>query len=148
MINKDPHRYDDIIDLPHHISKDRHHMSLSDRAAQFAPFSALTGYEESIEETARKTEDEINLSQDELDELDLRFSIILDKINERPLITIKHFIPDEYKDGGSYIYSTFKLKRYDPLKRILIAEDKKEYDLDYIIEVDSQVIDDYFKNNL
>ena len=75
---KDPHRYDKIIDLPRFVSKNRKHMSNYDRAAQFAPFDALTGYDEAIEETGRTTENEVFLSESELEDLDMRFKIISD----------------------------------------------------------------------
>ena len=80
--------YEDIIGLPHFVSKNRRHMSLSDRAAQFAPFAALTGYEESISETARLTETEIEPGEAEREELDLKLKIIAEHINERPQISM------------------------------------------------------------
>ena len=91
----DPHRYDDIIHLPHFVSQNRKHMSLHDRAAQFAPFAALSGYDESIRETARLTDHEDELSESSLNELDMKLQIIRLHIKEQPLITVTYFIPDD-----------------------------------------------------
>ncbi len=143
MSEKDPHRYDDIIDLPHFVSKDRKHMSNYDRAAQFAPFDALTGYDEAIEETGRTTENEIVLGDYEMEVLEQKFQILLSRLNERPLIRIRYFIPDLYKDGGSYKEEEIVVRRIDMNKRILISEDKKSYDLAYIVNVSSDLFDDY-----
>lgn len=143
MSEKDPHRYDDIIDLPHFVSKDRRHMSNYDRAAQFAPFDALTGYDEAIEETGRTTENEIVLGGYEMEVLEQKFQILLSRLNERPLVKIRYFIPDLYKDGGSYKEEEVIVRRIDMNRRILISEDKKSYDLAYIVNVSSDLFDDY-----
>ena len=143
MSEKDPHRYDDIIDLPHFVSKDRRHMSNYDRAAQFAPFDALTGYDEAIEETGRTTENETVLGDYEMEVLEQKFQILLSRLNERPLVKIRYFIPDLYKDGGSYKEEEVIVRRIDMNRRILISEDKKSYDLAYIINVSSDLFDDY-----
>ncbi|MBP1530422.1 MAG: hypothetical protein ILA55_08015 [Erysipelotrichaceae bacterium] len=143
MSEKDPHRYDDIIDLPHFVSKDRRHMSNYDRAAQFAPFDALTGYDEAIEETGRTTENETVLGDYEMEVLEQKFQILLSRLNERPLVKIRYFIPDLYKDGGSYKEEEVIVRRIDMNRRILISEDKKSYDLAYIVNVSSDLFDDY-----
>ena len=143
MSEKDPHRYDDIIDLPHFVSKDRRHMSNYDRAAQFAPFDALPGYDEAIEETGRTTENETVLGDYEMEVLEQKFQILLSRLNERPLVKIRYFIPDLYKDGGSYKEEEVIVRRIDMNRRILISEDKKSYDLAYIINVSSDLFDDY-----
>ena len=143
MSEKDPHRYDDIIDLPHFVSKDRRHMSNYDRAAQFAPFDALTGYDEAIEETGRTTENETVLGDYEMEMLEQKFQILLSRLNERPLVKIRYFIPDLYKDGGSYKEEEVIVRRIDMNRRILISEDKKSYDLAYIVNVSSDLFDDY-----
>ena len=143
MSEKDPHSYDDIIDLPHFVSKDRRHMSNYDRAAQFAPFDALTGYDEAIEETGRTTENETVLGDYEMEMLEQKFQILLSRLNERPLVKIRYFIPDLYKDGGSYKEEEVIVRRIDMNRRILISEDKKSYDLAYIVNVSSDLFDDY-----
>ena len=143
MSEKDPHRYDDIISLPRFVSKGRRHMSNYDRAAQFAPFDALTGYDEAIEETGRTTENETVLGDYEMEVLEQKFQILLSRLNERPLVKIRYFIPDLYKDGGSYKEEEVAVRRIDMNRRILISEDKKSYDLAYIVNVSSDLFDDY-----
>ena len=81
-------RYDDIINLPHHVSANRHHMSMLERAAQFQPFRALTGYENAVQETARLTEDRIELTEDEKTLLDGKLQQLADDIASHPLATI------------------------------------------------------------
>lgn len=139
--NNDPNRYDDIINLPHFVSKNRNHMSLSDRAAQFAPFDALTGYSEAIKETGRQTEKEKELGEYELNELDMRLKIIESFIKDRPLVKIKYFILDEIKDGGTYQTASFNVKKINRNKRTLISTNDEEYDLDYIFSIESDVIE-------
>ena len=118
-------------------------MSNYDRAAQFAPFDALTGYDEAIEETGRTTENETVLGDYEMEMLEQKFQILLSRLNERPLVKIRYFIPDLYKDGGSYKEEEVIVRRIDMNRRILISEDKKSYDLAYIVNVSSDLFDDY-----
>ncbi|MBR0418458.1 MAG: hypothetical protein IJI66_04765 [Erysipelotrichaceae bacterium] len=140
---KDPHRYDKIIYLPRFVSRNRKHMSNYDRAAQFAPFDALTGYDEAIEETGRTTDNEVFLSESELEDLDMRFKIIAENIDQRPEVIIRYFVKDLYKDGGSYVEEMIRVKRIDLVMRILISEENRRYDLDYICEVNGALIDKY-----
>ena len=132
-------KYDDIIDLPHFVSRDRKHMSNHDRAAQFAPFAALTGYGEQIQETARLTDKEIILSEDEKDKLNEKLEILSMHISEKPVITIKYFEPDVRKDGGKYLTETITLRNIDTLNRLLISDKKEKYPLDYILNIDSSL---------
>ena len=106
MIEKDEHRYDDIIDLPHHTSKKHPRMPLLDRAAQFAPFAALTGHEAAIKETARLTEEEIELDENRKELLDLRLQQLQECLAEQPMVTVTYFKPDEKKAGGAYVSVT------------------------------------------
>lgn len=115
--------YDDIINLPHHQSKVRPQMSLYNRAAQFSPFSALTGYEDAIEETARLTENKHTLSDEETDMLNRKMALLKDKISEHPTISIRYFIPDELKDGGSYSTISGELRAIDSVNRLVILQD-------------------------
>lgn len=113
-------RYDDIINLPHHVSANRHHMSMAERAAQFQPFRALTGYEDAVRETARLTEDRIELTEDEKTLLDGKLQQLADDIASHPLATITWFQPDKKKTGGEYITTTGQLKKIDDFAGILI----------------------------
>ena len=143
MSEKDPHRYDDIIDLPRFISKGRRHMSNYDRAAQFAPFDALTGYDEAIEETGRTTENEIVLGESEMQMLDHRFAILREHINEMPVIRIRYFEPDMYKDGGTYLEEEVAVKKIDITGRLLFTNDKRHFDLDSIVSISGSIFDSY-----
>ena len=100
---KDVHRYDDIIQLPHHQSTKRAHMSLHDRAAQFAPFAALTGHDAAIEETARLTEDEIILDDTAVADINEKLYEISQHLSEKWKVSITYFRPDVKKQGGAYI---------------------------------------------
>ena len=139
MSLKDPHRYDDIIDLPRFVSKGRKHMSNYDRAAQFAPFDALTGFDEAVEETGRRTDSEVLLGENEIYQLDLRFQILKRHLEERPAVKIRYFVPDAYKEGGSYREEELVIKRIDLSQRMLYSEDGRGYDLDYIVDVASDL---------
>ena len=146
MSEKDPHRYDDIIDLPHFVSRNRRHMSNYDRAAQFAPFDALTGYSEAISETARLTQDEIILTESQKEILDRKFRILSAHINERPKVEIVYFMPDLYKEGGHYLNETITIRKIDLVQKILITSDQRKYELSSIIEVNGEIFDQYPEN--
>lgn len=118
--DKDPHRYDDMLDLPHHQSSTRSHMSIANRAAQFSPFAALTGYDDEIQETARLTDEKIELSDNEKEQLDEKLRIIAEHLNQCPTVSITHFVPDARKDGGSYMTYTGIVKRIDKLEQKVV----------------------------
>lgn len=114
--------YDDIINLPHHVS-DRHpHMPVLDRAAQFAPFAALTGYGDVIKETARLTEARPELSEDEKAEMDQTLRTVLNTQRENAQIVVTYFVPDAKKSGGAYRRAAGKIRRVDETEDILIVE--------------------------
>ena len=113
-------RYDDIIGLPHHVSTTHHRMSMLERAAQFQPFRALTGYEDAVRETARLTGDWVELTEDEKSLLDAKLQKLADDIASHPLATITWFQPDKKKTGGEYITTTGQLKKIDDFAGILI----------------------------
>lgn len=95
-------RYDEIINLPHHVSKTRPQMPMSDRAAQFAPFAALTGYDSALKETGRLTDEKIELDEEALTALDMKYQLLMDVFDDAPEVTITFFQPDERKAGGKY----------------------------------------------
>lgn len=136
MNNGDKHRYDSIINLPHHRSEKHPHMSAHNRAAQFSPFAALVGYDDAVEETARLTGSKISLSDDELAEINRKISALAEKISERPEITVTYFKPDELKDGGEYVTVTKGLKKIDEFERCLVFTDKREIPIDDIISIE------------
>ena len=129
-------KYDDIINLPHHVSKTRPRMSLEQRSAQFAPFAALTGYEEEISETGRLTTDRIELNEEAKQILDRTLQAITKKIATQPAVTITYFIPDTKKDGGAYITVSGYIKKIDEYRQVIILEDKTEIPINNIIGMD------------
>ena len=112
--------YDDIIDLPHHVSSTRPRMPMIDRAAQFQPFRALTGYEDAVRETARLTDRRIELTEEEKARLDAALQRLMDSISRRPQVSVTWFQPDKRKAGGAYVTTTGRLKKIDDLEGVLI----------------------------
>ena len=118
----DPRRYDDIIHLPHHVSETHPRMTRHDRAAQFAPFAALTGLDAAMGETARRTEQRIDLDENALEELDRK----LRDLEQRPggtAVAVTYFRPDGKKTGGAYLTAEGILRRVDSPARLLILAD-------------------------
>lgn len=131
--------YEDIIHLPHHVSTVRAHMSLHDRAAQFLPFAALTGYEDAIRETGRITQEQITLSESEIEGLNERLHILSEEAGSHPKICVTYFVPDEKKDGGAYETAEGYVKRIDEYRRILIMEDGRQIPMEDMIELDGDI---------
>lgn len=115
--------YDDIIDLPHHISRDHPQMSMSDRAAQFSPFAALTGYDDIIRESARWTDTARELDESQMVLLNGRLQTIADHPEPDYLVDIRWFKPDARKVGGSFVTTTGHVKRIDTNLRLVILDD-------------------------
>ncbi|MBR6523770.1 MAG: hypothetical protein IKT39_04085 [Clostridia bacterium] len=132
---KDYHKYDDVIWRQHPTSKKHPRMSRMNRAAQFAPFAALTGYEESIAEAARLTDRRIELSDEDIEDINIKLNFIKEHIKERPEVTITYFQPDERKEGGAYITVTGRVRRIDEVNRVLVFEDEMVAWIDAIISL-------------
>ncbi len=130
-----PRCYDDLLDLPHHVSATHPQMSLLDRAAQFAPFKALTGYDDDVEETARLTESRAVLDEMRIEQLDARLQLIEEHIAESPEVSITYFLPDSSKSGGSYEVISCKVKKLDKVKRELILCDGRRIAIDDIVDI-------------
>ena len=128
--------YDDIIDLPRPRSA-HEPMPMSDRAAQFSPFAALTGYEDAIGETARLTDARVELGESAVEELERALAGIAARISERPDVTVTYFVPDGRKEGGAYMTRTGKLKRIDELGRALVFADGARIAVGDIISVET-----------
>ncbi|TAH74706.1 MAG: hypothetical protein EWM47_01820 [Anaerolineaceae bacterium] len=137
---KDIHRYDDIINLPHHVSKSRPHMSTLDRAAQFSPFAALTGYEGAIKETARLTDKRIELDEATKSVLDEKLRIVNEQISNKPEITITYFQPDEKKAGGAYVSTTGIMKKIDSYERTIVMQDGTGIAIEEIISIEGEIV--------
>ena len=113
-------KYDDIIELPHHVSSARPQMPMIDRAAQFMPFRALTGYEDAVHETARLTDKRVELTEDEKALLDAKLQRLADRLDSHPQATLTWFQPDKRKTGGAYVTTTGRLRRIDDFEGALI----------------------------
>lgn len=130
-------RYDDIIDLPHHVSTAHSHMSMIDRAAQFQPFRALTGYEDAVRETARLTDERLELTEDEKAVLDRRLQELADRIDRQPQVTLTYFQPDTRKAGGSYVTATGCLKKIDDYTGTLFLSNGERILIEDIVEINT-----------
>lgn len=131
--------YDDIIHLPHHVSEKHPRMSSIDRAAQFSPFAALTGYDAVIQETGRLTDSRVELAEYSRDVLDKKQQILMELAKEQPQVTVTFFLPDDRKRGGSYATRTGKLKKLDTYRRVMVMTDGTEISLDEIVDMKSDV---------
>lgn len=127
--------YDDIINMPHHVSEKHPRLSMEQRAAQFAPFAALTGYSDAVKETARVTEDRIELDDEEKDIIDNKLREIQNKLQSNPKATITYFVSDLKKSGGEYVTIIGTIKKIDEYKQCLILNDKKIISMNEIIEI-------------
>ncbi|NLY37539.1 MAG: YolD-like family protein [Tissierellia bacterium] len=132
--------YDDIINLPHHRSTSRPPMSAHDRAAQFSPFAALTGYGSAITERARLTDSRVEL--DECSKVDLNEKLIMiqNQIDQQPEVSITYFHPDKRKSGGAYITVTGFVKKIDEYERTVAMQDATIIPVDAIIEIDGELL--------
>ena len=135
-------KYEDIINLPHHVSKKHSPMSMEERSAQFAPFSALVGYEDEIEETARLTDKRILLDEEAKKDLDIKLQMLKDqmKVQIYPKVTIMYFIPDLKKDGGRYIQISGVIKKIDEFKQLIVLDDKAEIPINEIVSIDGDSV--------
>ena len=113
------HEYDDIINLPHHVSADRPHMPMIDRAAQFSPFAALTGYDAAIVETARLTYTKRNLSEEQKEIISKQLHSLQSRLKTDPVVIVTYFVPDNCKAGGAYRTITGTAKKVDEYSGVL-----------------------------
>lgn len=133
--------YNDIIYLPHHVSPTRPQMSMRDRAAQFSPFAALTGYDAAIRETARLTQEKVELDEQELAVLDRKFQLLLEQLGRCPQVTITWFVPDELKQGGRYLTITDVVKKVDAAARFVLLQNAGRICMDDIVEIEGELFD-------
>ena len=140
--------YDDIIDLAHPVSHKHPRMPVSDRAAQFSPFAALTGYEDAIAETGRVTGKKHELSEEAKTVLDEKLRIIMSLNEETPALEITYFVADRKKSGGSYVTVIGRIKRIDGYSHNVIMEDKTRIPIDDIFEIDGAVFNRFYKGDL
>lgn len=133
-------KYDEIINIEHFDPVNHKRMSMTERAAQFSPFAALTGYSESVKETARLTKNKKELSEDMKYEIDNKLQLIDEHLNEKPEVSVLYFIKDKKKSGGDYIEYTGIIRRIDKVNGKIIFVDKKVIDLKDIIDIRSSFI--------
>ena len=132
-------RYEDIINLPHHVSKTRPQMSMADRAAQFSPYAALTGYDAAIAETGRLTEEKAELDESSLSVLNRKFQLLADSLERSPVVTILYFRPDERKDGGACVRACGIVKKIDNYARSVIMDDRTSIPVDDILDFEGDL---------
>ena len=132
------HSYDDIINHPHYKSKKHPPMSLYARSAQFAPFAALTGYEDAVRETARETGERIDIDEEMKTILDSKIQLLTEKIKQKPEVTFTYFIPDLRKDGGDYVSVSGIIKKIDMFEQKIILLDKTEIPINDVIDISSE----------
>lgn len=134
-------KYDDIIDLPHHVSETHPPMSRADRAAQFSPFAALTGYDAAVRETARVTERRIELDEGVKAELNARLNCILEHLSEHPQVSLTYFVPDEKKSGGAYRTVTGAVRKLDSVAKTLTLADGTVVPVEEMIHVEGNLFE-------
>ena len=133
------HSYDDLINLPHHVSKKHPPMSLYARSAQFAPFAALTGYEDAVRETARETNERIEIDDEVKSILDGKIQILIEKLKAKPEVTFTYFISDLRKDGGAYVTVEGIIKKIDMFEQKIYLADNTEIPINEVIDISSEV---------
>lgn len=135
--------YDDIIQLPRHASATHAHMTVTDRAAQFSPFAALTGYASAISETARLTSERIELDECMKSALSDRLQMIAYRMNERPEVAMTYFEPDAKKNGGAYVTVIGTVKKIDGVERVVVMCNGVVIPFDEIIGIDGRIFEQY-----
>lgn len=129
------HPYDDILNLPHHVSQNHPQMSMRDRAAQFSPFAALTGYEDAIDKMGRLTEPRQELSEQEQAEINSCLTSIASKLNKRPKVRVEYFLPDAVKAGGAYVAVTGCVKKLSLVERTITLNTGTVIGMDDIAQI-------------
>lgn len=127
--------YDDILHLPRPVSGHRPRMPMSNRAAQFSPFSALTGYGEAIDETIRHTTDQCLLSEDAIADINRQLLALQERVKEKPLIRVTHFVPDAKKVGGQYVETILQLKKVDTYQGQLVGSNGEVIPFDALVYI-------------
>lgn len=139
--------YEDIIHLPHHVSRNHQPMTMYQRAGQFAPFAALTGHGAAIDETARLTDRKIELSEEGCRRLNQKLLQVRENLESRPIVTLIHFLPDEKKAGGRYVSTTGIIKQMDETAKLITLEDKQQISLNDILDIQSEIFVKAFSNS-
>ncbi|MBQ3011625.1 MAG: hypothetical protein IJA20_06920 [Methanocorpusculum sp.] len=141
MNQNDEHRYDDILHCPHHVSPTRPRMAIIDRAAQFAPFAALTGHDAAVKERARLTDDKLELDADALAALDEKLQLLRDMLPDCPEVTFTYFVADKKKAGGAYVQKPGHIKKFDDYQRAIVLTDKTIIPIEDVAGIDCEALD-------
>lgn len=134
--------YDDIINLPHHVSKSHPQMTMYQRAAQFAPFAALVGHDAMIAETARLTDNEVEMEDGVVSELNRRITYLNVRLQDYPVVTITYFIHDKRKAGGEYKSNTGTVRKFDEYESTLTMSDGTVIPFPSILDIDGDVFNE------
>lgn len=136
---RDEHKYDDIINMPYHKSTERAHMSLHDRAAQFAPFAAISGHEDAIDETARLTEEKITLDEAMIAKINEKLQkIVAADASQKKVVSITYFKEDSLKSGGAYLTDIGIIKNVDIVGQVVVMDSGVKINMDQIIDINSE----------
>ena len=139
MATKTNNLYADIINLPHHVSATRPQMSMMDRAAQFSPFAALTGYDAAIKETGRLTDEKIEMDEETLNILNMKFQILARSLDDEPEVTFTYFKPDERKAGGAYLTASGVVKKIDDFERMIVMRNGMKMPMGDILNIEGHI---------
>lgn len=131
--------YEDIINLPHHVSTKRPQMSMLDRAAQFSPFAALMGYDAAIKETGRLTDEKIEMDEASLNMLNMKFQLLVEALGDEHEVSFTYFKPDETKAGGAYVTATGIVKKVDDYERLITMVDGAKIPMDDVYSIESEI---------
>ena len=131
-------KYGDIIDLPHYQSINRPHMSLHDRAAQFAPFAALRGYDDEIDEAARLTDRQVELNEEQIALINRQICRLMENIRSAPKVKITYFVPDEKKEGGKYTTIEACIRRIDAVEKQIILTTNRSIPIDSVLSIEEE----------
>ena len=131
--------YEDIINLPYHVSATKPQMSMIDRAAQFSPFAALTGYDAAIKETGRLTDEKIEMDEEALNILNMKFQVLVDSMDDEPEVTFTYFKPAGRKAGGAYIEVTGRVKKVDDFERRIVMQNGTKMPMDDILNIEGDI---------
>ncbi len=136
-------RYDDILHLPHHVSSTRPPMPLADRAAQFSPFAALTGYDAVLAEAARLTDAWVEPGEEDVERLNDCLRILCEHLREKPEVRVTFFQPDSRKEGGAYLTRSGRLKRVDEARRCLVLDSGETIPLSFLTDLSGPLLERY-----
>ena len=132
-------KYDEIMSLPHHVSKTRPQMPMADRAAQFSPFAALAGYDSAIRETGRLTDEKIELDEESLTALNVRYQMLMDVLAEGPEVRITYFKPDEKKAGGAHMTITGAVRKIDDFEQMITMRDGTRIPMGDVLSLEGEL---------